>query len=88
MKAEVEKIREVRGNKLRNISLKKSGRFSYGGNPRIVYTSQRIKIHKLGYIFSINFQIHTLGYGFVFGNHKDLAKVLRLLVCGFFSLDF
>jgi hypothetical protein len=35
--------------------------------------------------FSIDFQIHTLGYGFLCGNLRDLAKVLKLLVRGFFS---
>jgi hypothetical protein len=39
--------------------------------------------------------VHTLGYGFLsqspcslFGNHKHLTKVLRLLVWFGFSLDF
>ncbi len=41
------------------------------------------EIHMLGYRFSVDFLIHTLGNGF-FGNHKHLAKVWRLLVRGFF----
>jgi hypothetical protein len=41
--------------------------------------TQNKKIHRHGYKFSIDFLIHTLGYGF-FGNHKHLAKVSRLLV--------
>jgi hypothetical protein len=36
--------------------------------------SQRIKIHRLGYRFSLD----------LYGNYKHLAKVSRLLVCGFF----
>jgi hypothetical protein len=43
------------------------------------WKSHRTKIHRHGYQFSIDFLIHTLGYGF-FGNHKHLAKVSRLLV--------
>ncbi len=46
-----------------------------------------IKIHWLGYGFSIDFKIHTLGYGFLFGNHKHLTEVSRLLVRGLFSWD-
>jgi hypothetical protein len=38
VKAEVEKIREVNGDKLRNISHKKSGNFLFEGNPPVVYT--------------------------------------------------
>jgi hypothetical protein len=34
------------------------------------WKSQRIKIHRLGYRFSTDFLIHTLGYGFLFGNHN------------------
>jgi hypothetical protein len=34
------------------------------------------------------FSLDTLGYGFLFGNHKHLATVSRLLVCGFFFLRF
>jgi hypothetical protein len=45
----------------------------------------KIKIHRLGYRFSIAFLIHTLGYGFIFGNHIQLSKVSRLSVHGFFS---
>jgi hypothetical protein len=52
------------------------------------WKSQRIKIQRLGYRFSIDFFIHTLGYDFLFANHKHLAKVLRLLVCGFSYWDF
>jgi hypothetical protein len=48
------------------------------------WVSQRIKIHRLAYRFSIDFEIHTLAYGFFCVNHKDLAKVSRLLVRGFF----
>jgi hypothetical protein len=33
-------------------------------------------------------KIHTLGYGFLSGNHKHFAKLLRLLVRGFFFLRF
>jgi hypothetical protein len=40
----------------------------------------KIKIHWLGYRFSIDFQIHTRWYGFLFENHKHLAKVSRFLV--------
>jgi hypothetical protein len=48
----------------------------------------KYKFQRLGYRFSIDFWIHALGYGFLFGNHKHLAKVLILLVCGFFSWNF
>jgi hypothetical protein len=54
-------------------------------NPLPEKKSQRIKIHRLGYRFSIHFLIHTLGYDFLFRNHKHFAKVLRLLVRGFFK---
>jgi hypothetical protein len=50
------------------------------------WKSQTIKIHRLGSRFSIDFKIHYLGYGFLsqssralFGNHKHLTKVSRLL---------
>jgi hypothetical protein len=33
-------------------------------------------------------EIHTLAYGFFIGNHKDLARVSRLLGHRFFSSDF
>ncbi len=46
------------------------------------WKSQRIKSHKLGYRFSIDFYI--LREWFSFGNHIHLAKVSRLLVRGFF----
>jgi hypothetical protein len=46
-------------------------------NPR--WKSQIIKIHKPGYRFAIDFESHTLGYGFLFGNQKHLARVSRLL---------
>jgi hypothetical protein len=42
------------------------------------------KIYMLGYRFSVDFLIHTLEYDFLFGNHKHLAKVWRLMVRGFF----
>jgi hypothetical protein len=32
-----------------------------------------MKVHRKGYRFSIDFLIHALGYGFLFGNHKRLA---------------
>jgi hypothetical protein len=38
----------------------------------------------LGYRFSIDFEIHTLEYDFLFGNHKHFSKVSRLLVPRFF----
>jgi hypothetical protein len=44
------------------------------------------KIHKQGYRFSTDFQIHALGYDFLFENIKQLAKVSILLVHGFFFL--
>jgi hypothetical protein len=37
-------------------------------------------MNRLGCRFSIDFQIQTLGYGFLIGNHKHLAKVSRLVV--------
>ncbi len=37
---------------------------------------------------AIDFKFRTLGYGFLFGNHKHSAKVSRLLVSLFFSLRF
>jgi hypothetical protein len=42
------------------------------------WKSQRIKIHRLAYRFSLDFYIQTLEYGILFGNHKYLAKVSRL----------
>ncbi len=48
------------------------------------WKSQRIKFHRLGYRFSVDLLIHTVGYSFLFGNQKHLAKVSGLLVCGFF----
>ncbi len=41
-RTEVEKIREVNGYKLRNITFKKSGSFLTEGNPPVVYTSLHI----------------------------------------------
>ena len=47
---------------------------------------QRMKIHGLAYIFSMDiFLIHTLAYGFFIGNRKDLAKASRLWVHRFLS---
>ncbi len=50
--------------------------------------SQRKKIHRLAYRFSIDFKIYRLAYGFLCVNHKGLAKVYRFLVRAFFSQDF
>ncbi len=55
-------------------------------NPR--WKSQRKKIHRLAYRFSIDFKIYRLAYGFLCVNHKGLAKVYRFLVRAFFSQDF
>jgi hypothetical protein len=52
-------------------------------NPR--WKSQRKKIHRLAYRFSIDFKIFRLAYGFLCVNHKGLAKVYRFLVRTFFS---
>jgi hypothetical protein len=52
------------------------------------WKSQRKKIHRLAYRFSIDFKIYRLAYGFLYVNHKGLAKVYRFLVCTFFSQDF
>ncbi len=52
------------------------------------WKSQRKKIHRLAYRFSIDFKIYRLAYGFLCVNHKGLAKVYRFLVCAFFSQDF
>ncbi len=52
-------------------------------NGHLRWKSQRIQIHRLGYRFSKDCLIRTLGSGFLFGNHMHLAKSLRLLVCGF-----
>jgi hypothetical protein len=40
----------------------------------------KITKNRLGYRFSVDFEIHTLGYGFLFENHKRVAKISRLLV--------
>ncbi len=48
------------------------------------WKSQRKKIHRLAYRFSIDFKIHRLAYGFLCVNHKGLAKVYRFLVRVFF----
>jgi hypothetical protein len=56
------------------------------GFPR--WKSQRIKIHRLGHRFPIDFKIHTLGYSFLLWIHKHLAKVSRLLVRRFLFLKF
>ncbi len=53
-----------------------------------IWKLQGIKIHRLACRFSIDFLIHTLGYGIFFGNHKDLTKVSRVLVRGFFFSRF
>jgi hypothetical protein len=52
------------------------------------WKSQRKKIHRLAYSFSIDFKIYRLAYGFLCVNHKGLAKVSRFLVRIFFSQDF
>ena len=52
------------------------------------WESQRKKIHRLAYRFSIDFKIYRLAYGFLCVNHKGLAKVYRFLVRTFFSQDF
>jgi hypothetical protein len=44
-----------------------------------VEITQRKKIHRLAYRFSIDFKIYRPAYGFLCVNHKDLAKVSRLL---------
>jgi hypothetical protein len=46
--------------------------------------TQRINIQRLGYRFSVDFYIHTLGYGFLFGNHIELARVSRFWFADFF----
>jgi hypothetical protein len=52
------------------------------------WKSQRKKIHRLAYRFSIYFKIYRLAYGFLCVNRKGLAKVYRFLVRAFFSQDF
>jgi hypothetical protein len=52
------------------------------------WKSQRKKIHRQAYRFSIDFKIYRLAYGFLSVNHKGLAKVYRFLVGAFFSQDF
>ncbi len=52
------------------------------------HLSQRKKIHRLAYRFSIDFKIYRLAYGFLCVNHKGLTKVYRFLVRAFFSQDF
>jgi hypothetical protein len=52
------------------------------------WKSQRKKIHRLAYRFSIDFKIYRLAYGFLCVNHKGLAKVYRFLVRAFFYQDF
>jgi hypothetical protein len=44
------------------------------------WKSQRKKIHRLAYGFSIDFKIYRLAYGFLCVNHKGMAKVYRFLV--------
>ena len=50
--------------------------------------SQRKKIHRLAYGFSIDFEINRLAYGLLSVNHKGLAKIYRFLLRAFFSRDF
>jgi hypothetical protein len=52
------------------------------------WKSQRKKIHRLAYRFSIDLKIYRLANGFLCVNHKGLAKVYRFLVPAFFSRDF
>ncbi len=52
------------------------------------WKSQRKKIHRLAYRFSIDFKIYRLAYGFFCVNHKGLAKVYRFLVRAVFSQEF
>ncbi len=52
------------------------------------WKSQRKKIHRLAYRFSIDFKIYRLAYGFLCVNHKGLSKVYRFSVRAFFSQDF
>jgi hypothetical protein len=50
------------------------------------WESQRKKINRLAYRFSIDFKIYRLAYGFLCVNHKGLTKVF--LIRAFFSRDF
>jgi hypothetical protein len=52
------------------------------------WNSQRKKIHRLAYGFSIDFKIYRLAYGLLSVNHKGLAKIHRFLLRAFFSRDF
>ncbi len=70
-----------RGGGLRKISTCRKANFQR-------WKSQRKKIHRLAYRFSIDLQIYRLAYGFLCVNHKGLAKVYRFLVRAFFSQDF
>ncbi len=59
------------------------------GSMRVLrWKTERKKIHRLAYRFSIDFKIYRLAYGFLCVNHKGLAKVSRFLVRTFFSRDF
>jgi hypothetical protein len=56
---------------------------------RLAYRfSVDFKIYRLAYRFSIDFKIYRLAYGFLCVNHKGLSKVYRFLVRAFFSQDF
>ena len=52
------------------------------------WNSQRKKIHRLAYGFSIDFEINRLAYGLLSVIHKGLAKIYRFLLRAFFSRDF
>ena len=49
------------------------------------WNSQRKKVHRLAYGFSIDFKIYRLAYGLLSVNHKGLAKIYRFLLRAFFS---
>jgi hypothetical protein len=73
--------------------LRLSGQIFFAVTHKVEYAalrwkSQRKKIHRLAFRFSIDFKIYTLAYGFLYVNHKGLAKVYRFLVRAFFSQDF
>jgi hypothetical protein len=78
------------------VSLYSRRTYSRDGNHK------KFKSHMLGYRFSREFEIRALGYGFLFGNHKHLAKnsgdmwfvdfflkIFKIHVgIDFFSIDF
>ncbi len=94
-------IRAVQVDKVNNEKLKRCVQQQRTGQKRVTkkdmycsnvawqrWKSQRIKIHRIAYRFFYRF-LNTYPSLWIFcGNHKDLPKVSRLLVRGFFSWDF